>query len=76
MSHEITLEQAFERAYQSEIVRRLIESYPDRLEDGEIAVLASLLARLTGNVAAWLMEEQSQRAALATNMDNTTSEEA
>lgn len=75
-SQEITLEQATERAHQSEIVCRLIESYPHQLESNEVAALATLLARLTGNVTAWLMEEQAQREALATNMDNTTSEEA
>lgn len=76
MSHEITLEQATERAYQSAIVCRLIESHPHSLEDGELTALASLLARLTGNVATWLMEEQAQRADLEANMDNTTSGEA
>ncbi|QLJ67773.1 hypothetical protein HP437_22455 [Serratia marcescens] len=75
MSHEITLEQATERAHQSEIVCRLIESYPHQLESGEVTALASLLARLTGNVTTWLMEEQAQREALEANI-KTTSEEA
>ncbi|MFP7327439.1 hypothetical protein [Serratia marcescens] len=65
MSQEITLEQAIEqaieRARQANVVCLLMESYPDQLESDEITVLATLLARLTGNVAAWLMEEQAQR---------------
>ncbi|WP_426784533.1 hypothetical protein [Serratia sp. 2C06] len=75
MSQEITLEQAAERAHQSEIVCRLIESYPDQLESGEVTALASLLARLTGNVTVWLMEEQAQREALESHI-KTTNEEA
>lgn len=63
MSHEITLEQAAERAHQAEIVCRLLESHPDALTYGEVIVMASLLARLTGNVTTWLMEEQRQREA-------------
>lgn len=61
MSHEITLEQAIERAHQSEIVCRLIESFPDELDSSEVTALATLLAKLTGNVTAWLMEEQALR---------------
>ena len=75
MSHEITLEQATERARQANVVCLLMESYPDQLESDEVTALASLLARLTGNVTAWLMEEQAQREALGANI-KTTSEEA
>ncbi|OMQ23701.1 hypothetical protein [Serratia oryzae] len=61
MSHEITLEQAAERARQAEIICRLIESYPDHMGDGEIIDIAALLRRLIGNVATWLIEEQALR---------------
>ncbi len=61
MSHEITLEQAAERAHQAEIVSLMMESYPHRMADSEVTAIASLLARLTGDVAAWLIEEQAQR---------------
>ncbi|ERK08603.1 hypothetical protein L581_0709 [Serratia fonticola AU-AP2C] len=60
MSHEITLEQAAERAHQAEIVSLMMESYPHRMADSEVTAIASLLARLTGDVAAWLIEEQAR----------------
>lgn len=59
MAHEISLEQATERAHQAEIICRMMESYPDRMRDIEIIAIASLLRRLTGYVCAWLIEEQS-----------------
>lgn len=61
MSHEITLEQAAERACQAEIICKLIECHSNQLEGSEVTAVAALLARLTGNVAVWLMEEQAQR---------------
>lgn len=61
MSHEITLEQAAERACQAETICRLIESYPKQLQESEIAGMLAILQRLSGDVAAWLMEEMAQR---------------
>lgn len=61
MSHEITLEQAHERAYQVEIIARLMESYPHRMADCDIEALSALIARLSGNVVTWLGEEMAQR---------------
>lgn len=61
MSHEITIAQAAERACQAETICRLIESYPQQLQESEIASLASLLQRLSGDAAAWMMEEMAQR---------------
>ncbi|MFB5173289.1 hypothetical protein [Erwinia amylovora] len=63
MSHEITLEQAAEMAHQAEIVCRMWEDYPHRMADSEVSAMATLVRRLTGNVAAWLIEEQAQREA-------------
>lgn len=63
MAHEITLEKAAEMAYQAELVCRLLESHPDRLEDSEVIAIASLLAKLTGGVCGWLGEEIAQRVA-------------
>lgn len=59
MAHEISLEQVAERAHQAEIICRMMESYPDRMRDIEIIAIASLLRRLTGDVCAWLIEEQA-----------------
>ncbi|AVX38548.1 MULTISPECIES: hypothetical protein [Yersinia] len=63
MAHEITLEKAAEMTHQAEFICRLIESYPDTYEDGDVAAIASLLAKLTGHVGGWLREEMAQRAA-------------
>lgn len=62
MAHEITLEQAAERAHQAEVICRMLESHPDKMDDSEYHAMASLLAKLTGDVCAWLMEEQSLKA--------------
>lgn len=59
MAHEITLVQVAERAHQAEIICRMMESYPDTLVDSEIIAVASLLRKLTGDVCAWLIEEQA-----------------
>lgn len=57
MSRDITLEQAAERASQAGVILMMLESYPHQLEDSELLAIVSLLKRLTGNVAAWLIEE-------------------
>lgn len=61
MSKEITLQQAAERAHQTEIICRLLEAYPNKLNDDDISALASLLARLSGSVALWLIDERVER---------------
>ena len=57
---EITLSEAAERARQTEIICRLLEVYPDKITDADISALASLLARLSGGVAAWLLAEEAK----------------
>ncbi|EES9472229.1 hypothetical protein NXF00_002689 [Escherichia coli] len=57
---EITLHEAAERAHQTEIICRLLEVYPDKLTDADISAISSLLARLSGNVSAWLIAEGEQ----------------
>ncbi|EHH8804816.1 hypothetical protein J3219_002177 [Escherichia coli] len=61
MSREITLEQAAERARQTEIIARLVEDSPHRLADSEVSAIATLLKRLSGDVAAWLIEGLAER---------------
>lgn len=61
MSHETTIERVVEQAHQAEIICRMMESYPDRMVDSEITAISSLLRKLTGNVVAWLIEEQTIR---------------
>ncbi|MBE9730837.1 hypothetical protein GVH94_14005 [Escherichia coli] len=57
---EFTLNEIAERAQQVEIICRLLEVYPDKLTDADISAISSLLARLSGNVSAWLMAEGEQ----------------
>ncbi|EEV1123662.1 hypothetical protein OQA07_002242 [Escherichia coli O4] len=57
---EITLAEAAERAQQTEIICRLLEVYPDKITDADISALASLLARLSGGVSAWLLAEEAK----------------
>ncbi|CAI1855161.1 hypothetical protein [Serratia plymuthica] len=56
---DITLEQATERARQAEVICRILEHYPNSMDAYEIGAIASLLSKLTGNVAAWLVEESA-----------------
>lgn len=62
MSHEITLAQAKEKAHQAEIICRMMEVYPNKMDCTEIESVASLLSKLTGDVCAWLIEEQAIKA--------------
>ncbi|MFJ5387324.1 hypothetical protein [Pectobacterium sp. CHL-2024] len=57
MSSEHTLEKAALQAHQAEIISRMLEDYPHKIDGSEIEAIASLLARLTGYVAAYLIEE-------------------
>lgn len=59
MPHKISLDEVAERANQAEIICRMMESYPDRMADSEVLAIATLLRRLTGDVTAWLIEEQA-----------------
>lgn len=61
MAHEMNLDQVAERAHQAEIICRMMESYPDKMADSEVLAIASLLRRLTGDVCAWLTEEQASK---------------
>lgn len=58
---EITLEQAAERARQAEIICRMVEDFPHQLADSEVSAIATLLKRLSGDVASWLIEELAER---------------
>ncbi|CTZ09395.1 hypothetical protein QJN88_21520 [Escherichia coli] len=58
---EFTLNEIAERAQQVEIICRLLEVYPDKLNDGDISALAGLLAKLSGSVALWLIDERFKR---------------
>lgn len=57
---DITLHQAAEKAYQAELVSRMLEEYPSKLTDSDIATVASLLSNLIGSVTSYLVEEESK----------------
>ncbi|WP_343582745.1 hypothetical protein [Enterobacter sp.] len=61
MAHEFSLEQAKEKAYQAEIICKMIELYPNKMDCSEIEAIAALLSKLTSDVCAWLIEEQAIR---------------
>lgn len=52
MAHEISIEQAKEKAHQAEIICRMMEVYPNKMDCSEIEAVASLLSKLTGDVCA------------------------
>lgn len=59
MATEITSHQAEEMAFQAEIICSLLEDTPNRMTDTEVSAIASLLKKLTGSVAAYLVEVNS-----------------
>ncbi|MDF7760833.1 hypothetical protein PU683_15035 [Kosakonia cowanii] len=59
MAHEMSLEQVKEKAHQAEIICRMMELYPNKMDCTEIEAVASLLSKLTGDVCSWLIEEQA-----------------
>ncbi|EAX4622273.1 hypothetical protein GQT51_000053 [Salmonella enterica] len=58
---DISLEQATEKACQVENLLRMLESYPDTLSETELSSVITLIRRLSGEVHAWLIEEQADR---------------
>lgn len=52
MAHEFSLEQAKEKAYQAEIICKMIELYPNKMDCSEIEAIAALLSKLTSDVCA------------------------
>ncbi|MER0046546.1 hypothetical protein ABRP56_09140 [Pectobacterium odoriferum] len=61
MAREITLEKAEERAYEVEVISRMLEVHPDKLEESDISAVAGLLARLSGEVVCYFIEESAER---------------
>ncbi|CBJ79843.1 conserved hypothetical protein [Xenorhabdus bovienii str. Jollieti] len=56
MSKPITIHQAAEKAQQLEFINQLIESYPHQIQGSEISVISSLMAKLSGDIAVFLIE--------------------
>ncbi|POP44952.1 hypothetical protein CHU32_13810 [Superficieibacter electus] len=60
---DITLQKAATKAYQAEIVARMLENYPHKMTDSEVESVASILVDLISPVAAYLIEEESKNPA-------------
>ncbi|WFQ79528.1 hypothetical protein PXH59_18535 [Xenorhabdus sp. SF857] len=68
MSKPITIHQAVEKAQQLEFINQLIESYPHQIQSSEISVISSLMAKLSGDIAVFLIEVIADEEAI----DNTS----
>lgn len=56
----MTLHKVNEKACQAELVCRMLEEYPSKLSDSDIASVASLLSNIISPVTAYLAEEESK----------------
>ena len=61
MSHEITLQQATERADQTNVTLLILRRALDDMDFADIGTAVSLASDLLDSFAAWLIEEQAQR---------------
>ncbi|ARF48187.1 hypothetical protein [Pantoea stewartii] len=61
MSHEITLQQATERADQANVTLFMLRKTIDDMDFADIGTAVSMASDLLDSVAAWLLEEQAQR---------------
>lgn len=57
MNRSISRQQAADKAQQIEMINLLIESYPHKIESNQITALSSLMAKLSSDVYAFLIEE-------------------
>lgn len=61
MSQDISLAEAAKRAYQVEVICRMLKISADELQASDLQVVAELASKLAGNVAVWLLEEEVKR---------------
>lgn len=48
---------AAEKVFQAELICALVEDHPHQFQDSEVSAIASLLKRLTGEVAVFMNDE-------------------
>ncbi|MFU2315671.1 hypothetical protein [Rahnella sp. PCH160] len=63
MSHEITIQQAADRADQANVTLLMLRRSIEDMDTSEIETAVNLAQGLIDYVSAWLIEEQSQREA-------------
>lgn len=61
MSHEITIQQAAERADQANVTLLMLRKAIDDMEVCDIETAVVMACGLVDSVSAWLIEEQAQR---------------
>lgn len=61
MSHEITIQQAAERAEQANVTLLMLCKAIDQMDIGDIETAVIMACSLVGSVSAWLIEEQSKQ---------------
>ncbi|HEQ1858619.1 TPA: hypothetical protein VEO38_002162 [Providencia alcalifaciens] len=62
MSVDITIHQAAEKAQQLELISLMLPNYPRNLTPSDIGAISSLMAKLSGDLAAYLIEASAQEA--------------
>ncbi|WP_114192492.1 hypothetical protein [Edaphovirga cremea] len=63
MLHEITIQQAAERANQASVTLLMLSKVIDDMEFCDIETAVVMASNLIDSVSAWLIEEQAQREA-------------
>lgn len=59
---DITIHQAAEKAQQLELISLMLPNYPRNFTPSDIDAISSLMAKLSGDVAAFLIEASAQEA--------------
>ncbi|MCY0801753.1 hypothetical protein N0398_12015 [Providencia rettgeri] len=59
---DITIHQAAEKAHQLELITLMPPNYPRNFTPSDIGAISSLMAKLSGDVAAFLIEASAQEA--------------
>ncbi|EFE51441.1 hypothetical protein AB7188_14755 [Providencia rettgeri] len=57
---DITIHQAAEKAHQLELITLMLPNYPRNFTPSDIGAISSLMAKLSGDVAAFLIEASDQ----------------
>ncbi|MCQ4969147.1 hypothetical protein [Atlantibacter hermannii] len=61
MSHVNNIAKAQEKACETELILRMLESYPDTMSENELSAVITLARRLAEEVHCLLIEEQAKK---------------
>ncbi|WP_426099209.1 hypothetical protein [Providencia sp. PROV200] len=62
MSADMNIHKAAVKAHQLEMITLMLPNYPRNLTQSDIVAISSLMAKLSGDVAAFLIEESAREA--------------